>query len=79
MSLLQKVPKVLFAKIVATLVSLAGLSSAMADEYSAAWGPEIGSELPVLEAPDQSGEIRTLDNLAGEQGLLLFLNRSADW
>jgi hypothetical protein len=35
--------------------------------------------LPVLEAPDQTGTVRTLDDLAGDHGLLLFLNRSADW
>ena len=34
---------------------------------------------PLLEAPDQNGVVRTLADLSGEQGLLLFLNRSADW
>ena len=69
----------LFQKIIATMISVSGLSTVMADEYSASWGPAVGSQLPVLEAPDQSGALRTLDDLAGEQGLLLFLNRSADW
>jgi len=68
-------------KLFYALASLIGLSavSALADDYSDGWGPPIGSILPILEAPDQSGRIRTLDNLSGEQGLLLFLNRSADW
>jgi hypothetical protein len=68
-------------KLVRTLVWLVGLSAAtaMAGEYSEGWGPAVGSPLPVLEANDQAGQPRTLDNLAGEQGLLLFLNRSADW
>ena len=48
-------------------------------EYADDWGPAIGSQLPVLEALDQDGSARTLASLAGEQGLLLFLNRSADW
>jgi hypothetical protein len=52
---------------------------ASADDYSGEWGPEIGSQLTLLKAHDQAGTLRTLDNLAGEQGLLLFLNRSADW
>ena len=71
----------LVGKLVYALVSLTGLSaaSALADDYSDGWGPQVGSILPVLEAPDQSGRMRTLDNLSGEQGLLLFLNRSADW
>jgi len=50
-----------------------------ADDFADAWGPSVGSPLPVLEAPDQTGTLRTLDDLSGEQGLLLFLNRSADW
>ena len=63
------------------MLSLAGLSAtfAVADEYSEQWGPTLGSELVVLEAFDQSGQMRTLTDLTGERGLLLFLNRSADW
>jgi hypothetical protein len=64
----------------ALLVPVVTLFGAFANaEYSDDWGPEAGSALPVLEAPDQNGQIRTLDNLSGNQGLLLFLNRSADW
>ena len=48
-------------------------------DYNSEWGPAIGSTLPLLEAIDQAGQVRKLDDLAGEQGLLLFLNRSADW
>lgn len=72
-------------KIFSTLLSLTGLSALMvagagwSSEYSEGWGPEIGTAVPVLEAPDQTGAIRTLADLSGEQGLLLFLNRSADW
>ena len=72
-----------FRKIVGGVLSFGGMllgaSGAWAEEFSDAWGPEVGSTLPVLEAPDQTGEVRTLADLAGEQGLLLFLNRSADW
>jgi len=49
------------------------------DEYAAQWGPPLHSPLPRLEARDQSGALRTLADLTGEQGLLLFLSRSADW
>ncbi len=52
---------------------------ATADEYTAGWGPAVGSTLPVLDAPDQNGTRRALADLSGDQGLLLFLNRSADW
>lgn len=51
----------------------------MADEYTDKWGPQLGEKLPVLEAYDHTGALRTLENLRGERGLLLFLNRSADW
>jgi len=64
------------------LAAMAGVlltGGALADPYSDAWGPAVGSQLPVLEAPDQTGTVRTLADLSGEQGLLLFLARSADW
>lgn len=57
---------------------LAGLPAA-ANDYSASWGPAVGAPVPVLNAADQGGAPRSLADLAGEQGLLLFLSRSADW
>ena len=48
-------------------------------EYTANWGLPVGSPAPAIDAPDQSGARRSLDSLAGERGLLLFLTRSADW
>ena len=48
-------------------------------DYGDDWGPALGSALPKLEANDHTGVLRNLDNLAGERGLLLLLNRSADW
>lgn len=50
-----------------------------ADDYSAGWGPAVGAQMPPFSAPDQTGVVRTLSDLSGKQGLLLFLNRSADW
>ena len=47
--------------------------------YVQTWGPNVGEPLPVLTAFDQAGMAQTLDTLSGSQGLLLFLNRSADW
>ncbi len=47
--------------------------------YAAAWGPAVGTRLPLLAAQDQDGRPRDLKNLAGRHGLLLFLYRSADW
>ncbi|MFB3104461.1 MAG: hypothetical protein ACE1ZA_05980 [Pseudomonadales bacterium] len=48
-------------------------------DYRDDWGPVVGSVLPRLEANDHTGALRNLENLAGEGGLLLLLNRSADW
>ena len=71
------------SRIVTGVLSLGGVLvgsvGASASEFSEAWGPKLGSTLPLLAAPDQTGAPRTLADLAGDQGLLLFLNRSADW
>lgn len=61
------------------IATVCGNSAAIAEDYSDQWGPEIGSQLPVLEAYDQTGVLRNLDNLSGDHGLLLIMNRSADW
>jgi len=42
------------------------------------WGPAIGSRVEI-RAQDDSGRERTLADLTGKQGLLIFINRSADW
>ena len=65
-------------KIVLLLV-VAMANPVFADDYPAQWGPRIGAPLPVLEAPDQEGVVRSFENLVGERGLLLSMNRSADW
>lgn len=68
-------------KLLTLLVMVTGFGAgiALAAEYSDGWGPAVGSKLPVLEAYDQDGRLRTLENLTGERGLLLFMSRSADW
>ena len=68
-----------FCSILAIVVAPAASAASQEEAYASAWGPEVGSMLPLLSAPDQSGRLRALEDLAGEQGLLLFLNRSADW
>ena len=42
-------------------------------------GPEPGESIPDFVLPDQSGDVRSLANLSGPQGLLLVFHRSADW
>lgn len=53
-------------------------SLAQAEDYATAWGPSLGTEVSI-SAEDQNGQPRTLNDLSGEKGLVLFLNRSADW
>ncbi len=63
------------------LAALACLIPVVVHDVTAAepvWGPAIGSKVE-LRAQDDSGRERTLADLSGRQGLLLFLNRSADW
>ena len=48
-------------------------------DYQDDWGPAVGSAMPAIDAPDHTGAARALGDLAGERGLLLFVNRSADW
>jgi len=47
------------------------------DGYRA--GPDIGQKVPDFALADQHGQIRTLNNLTGPNGLLLIFSRSADW
>jgi len=42
-------------------------------------GPAIGEAIPRFEARDQSGRLRTFEDLKGPNGLMLVFFRSADW
>ena len=42
-------------------------------------GAEPGERIPDFALPDQNGDVRSLANLAGPNGLLLVFHRSADW
>jgi hypothetical protein len=72
---MQRIRIVFLAVVLATLAPLAAGEGAYAD----AWGPAVGSDAPPIEAPDQAGRERTLDDLARANGLLILFNRSADW
>jgi len=63
----------------ATAVVAAGAVGGAEPRYVDLWGPELGTEVPLLDAVDHTGERRRLADLAGPRGLLLFLVRSADW
>ena len=61
------------------LIACLWASSAFSDQYSEKWGPKLGEPLPLLAANDYQGKLRTFEDLKGKNGLLLFMNRSADW
>jgi len=42
-------------------------------------GPDVGDRIPGFQARDQTGAVRTFDDLTGPNGLLLLFFRSADW
>ena len=44
-----------------------------------ATGPEPGERISEFALPDQTGATRTLQNLAGPNGLFLVFHRSAEW
>jgi peroxiredoxin len=42
-------------------------------------GPAIGSEAPQVSATDAQGNAQTLTSLSGENGVVVYFNRSLDW
>jgi len=44
-----------------------------------ATGPDQGQTIPLFSLPDQDGNIRSLGDLAGPNGLFLVFHRSANW
>lgn len=42
-------------------------------------GPAIGEKVPDFVLPDQTGAMRSLEDLSGPNGLLLIFSRSAGW
>lgn len=59
------------------LLTLLLALSAHGDEWAGDY--PIGAELPSIEAPDHTGEIRTSNELGGEHGTVFFFNRSTSW
>ncbi len=62
-------------------VLVSTLASTLVSSQDFIWAPDFpeGSTIPVLEAPDQNGEVQTLSTLSGDKGLMLFFSRSFDW
>ena len=64
----------------ALLTALAGFAIANAFAADEIPGPSVGETFPhTLTAPDQHGNIQSLDALYGSKGAAVFFVRSADW
>lgn len=50
-----------------------------AAEAAADFGPNVGESAPAIRARDSAGDARSLSDLAGPQGLVVYFNRSLDW
>ena len=48
-------------------------------EYTASWGPAVGSTLPDLTVKSTGGALVSFADLRGAKGLLIFFVRSSDW
>jgi len=55
------------------------MQASAANPRPAELGPQVGEQLPSFSLQDQHGKARDLASLAGPNGLVLVLFRSADW
>ena len=71
----------------AALMSLVAVSPGFAQDNAAAaaaeaassFGPAVGEAAPAFTLPDASGADRSLADLAGAEGVVIYFNRSLDW
>ncbi|MFC1607583.1 hypothetical protein ACFL47_06385 [Candidatus Latescibacterota bacterium] len=59
------------------LIILACAQICVADKKEV--GLKVGENIPGFKLPDQSGKIRTFDDLCGPKGLIFIFHRSANW
>jgi len=63
-------------------VSMTAAAQTPADASAAApegFGPAVGDHAPDFSLPDASGAVRTLADLSGPNGVVIYFNRSLDW
>lgn len=61
------------------VLSLLIMSAALGSDYSDAWGPGVGVQIPAGSFVSHDGDTRAFLELAGDKGLLILFNRSANW
>jgi peroxiredoxin len=50
-----------------------------ASEAAETLGPSVGSAMPAFRLADGNGEMQTLADVAGDNGTVIYFNRSLDW
>lgn len=50
-----------------------------AAEAASRFGPDVGQIAPALSVTDADGAPRSLESLMGEEGVVIYFNRSLDW
>ena len=65
--------------LIGALLAAAMIVAESEDSYAAQWGPSLNTEIPTLTVLDVEGNAKTVSDLAGEQGLVIFFVRSSDW
>ncbi|MEO1038956.1 MAG: redoxin domain-containing protein [Pseudomonadota bacterium] len=59
--------------------ALAQDAASIASDAAEGFGPEVGATAPALSVFDSEGQARTLGSLYGENGVIIYFNRSLDW
>lgn len=79
MTLIDSRRRALFGKSLLALVLSVVFQMASAQDY--VWAPDlpVGADLPEIAAQDQNGDLRTFEDLVGENGMLFMMSRSFDW
>lgn len=62
-----------------TAVATAQSVTELSVEAAAEFGPAIGTSAPSLSLSDATGTSRSWADLSGEEGVLVYFNRSLDW
>ncbi len=65
----------IITSLLTALAALTFATTAAAHDF----GPPVGARVPAVEAQDQTGAVQNIAGLAGENGLVLLITRSADW
>ncbi len=70
---------VFFLAIVGSAATSAQPATEAAMDAASEFGPAVGETAPAFTVSDSTGASRSLEDLTGENGVVLYFNRSLDW